>query len=120
MLRTLPANFCCADLICDFCGYLAQVTTARVLDVNVVPDQILGAAWTPQMKRMEAGIYFPLFLALVTKESRGKSIYYLPADLQTTDMFIPRKPLSSKARRAGWTGFMIDMRKATAQAIRLT
>ena len=118
-LRALPPNFRCADLICDFCGYLAQVKSSRVTDVDVLPDQILGAAWGPQKERMDAGIYFPLFLVLVAKESKNRAIYYLPADLQTAEMFIPRKPLSTTARRAGWTGFMIDMRKATAQAIRL-
>ena len=118
-LRALPINFRCADLICDFCGYLAQVKTARVKDLNKVPEQILGAAWGPQKERMEAGIYFPLFIVLVSQDSKDRSIYYLPADLQTSEMFIPRKPLSTTARRAGWIGYMIDMRKATAPAIRV-
>src|SRR5688500_9970616 len=29
-LKRLPNNFKCADLICDFCGYLAQVKAATV------------------------------------------------------------------------------------------
>jgi len=29
-LKKLPPNFKCADLICDFCGYLAQVKTKTV------------------------------------------------------------------------------------------
>lgn len=28
-LRKLPVNFRCADIICDFCGYLAQVKTTE-------------------------------------------------------------------------------------------
>lgn len=44
-LKRLPANFKCADVVCDFCGYLAQVKTVTVKVVDRVPDRILGAAW---------------------------------------------------------------------------
>ena len=63
-LKKLPLNFKCADIICDFCGYLAQVKTKNVKDINVFPKQILGAAWPPQKERMDAGIFFPLFVVL--------------------------------------------------------
>jgi hypothetical protein len=33
----------------------------------------------------------------------------LSADLQTKDMFKPRKPLSPSARRAGWQGFIYKL-----------
>ena len=52
-LRPLPANFRCADVICDFCGYLGQVKAATVSDVDVPPKTILGAAWKPQFERMQ-------------------------------------------------------------------
>src|SRR5689334_19755694 len=44
-LKRLPNNFKCADLICDFCGYLAQVKAATVRNHEVMPATILGAAW---------------------------------------------------------------------------
>src|SRR5690349_13644417 len=99
-LKCLPSNFKCADVICYFCGYLAQVKAARVRDVRVLPKQLLGAAWGPQHARMQAGIYFPLFIVLVGPTS--SAIYYLSADLQSPGMFVPRKPLSVTARKAGW------------------
>jgi hypothetical protein len=43
-LRRLPPNFKCADVICDFCGYLAQVKTASALSIDLIPATILGAA----------------------------------------------------------------------------
>ena len=43
-LVRLPKNFKCADLICDFCGYLAQVKTASKADISVVPKQVLGSS----------------------------------------------------------------------------
>ena len=113
-LVRLPPNFKCADVICDFCGYLAQVKAATVKAVDMLPRQVLGAAWAPQRERMEAGIYFPLFLVLAAADKASHAIYYLPADLQRPEMFKPRKPLSLTARRAGWTGFMYDLEPVRA------
>lgn len=73
-LRTLPANFKCADIICDFCGYLGQVKAHSCADGTTPPPKLLGAAWGPQQQRMEAGIYFPLFLVLVAQEAGRFSI----------------------------------------------
>jgi len=100
--KRLPANFKCADLICDFCGFLAQVktTTSRTIDA---PATILGAAWRPQKERMDSGIYFPLFL--VVRCNTQTAAYYLPTDFQSPALFTPRTPLSKTARKAGWQGF---------------
>src|SRR5258706_12707843 len=76
-LVRLPANFKCADIICDFCGYLAQVKASTVKDIGTIPKRVLGAAWGPQKERMDAAIYFPLFLVLVSKASKSSAIYYL-------------------------------------------
>jgi type II restriction enzyme len=88
-LKRLPTNFKCADVICDFCGYLAQVKALTVGDIDKIPDSVLGAAWGPQKERMAAAIYFPLFLVLVS--GRRHSIFYLSADLQVSEMFKPER-----------------------------
>ncbi|WP_208511476.1 DpnI domain-containing protein [Variovorax paradoxus] len=103
-LKRLPTNFKCADLICDFCGYLAQVKSISVRTLDLMPKQILGAAWGPQKERMDAGIYFPLFVVL--KAPTDFAIYYLPSDFQSPALFAERAPLSASAKRAGWQGFM--------------
>ena len=119
-LKLLPPNFKCADVICDFCGYMAQIKTANVTDVASVPSKILGAAWGPQKERMDAGIYFPLYLVLISKKQpQIFAIYYLAADLQTPEMFLARKPLSPSARRAGWQGFYYDMTAVAGSFVRL-
>lgn len=116
-LRVLPPNFKCADLVCDFCGYLAQVKSMNVTDIQKLPQKVLGGAWSVQKERMDAGIYFPLYLVLVDKiNPRNKSIFYLSADLQNSDMFVAREPLSQNARRAGWQGFYYDLTKVTIGA----
>ena len=114
-LKRLPTNFKCADIICDFCGFLAQVKTSDNNRIDEIPKTILGAAWKPQKERMDSAIYLPLDIVL--KNGRDCSIYYLSADLQDPGMFVPRKPLSSKAKRAGWQGFLYDMSKVNQYAI---
>ncbi|WP_433760905.1 DpnI domain-containing protein [Brucella anthropi] len=117
-LVRLPNNFKCADVICDFCGYLAQVKTTRVKDITCIPRLIMGAAWGPQNDRMLSSIYFPLFLVLVSS-TKEYSIFYLAADLQAPEMFKPRAPLSATARRAGWQGFMYDTQTVADHFVRL-
>jgi len=116
-LKKLPQNFKCADIICDFCGYLAQVKTKNVSNIDIFPKSILGAAWEPQKIRMDAGIFFPLFVVL--KEGKKYSIFYLSAELQDKKMFIKRKPLSPTAKRAGWTGYYLDGERIGKLATRL-
>lgn len=117
--RTLPANFKCADVVCDFCGYLAQVKTKSIKGKlpDECPQRIMGAAWGPQSARMDAGIYFSLYI--VVENELGKAvIFFLPRDLQTREMFESRAPLGPDAKRAGWIGFMIDTSKALAPPVR--
>ena len=117
-LRRLPTNFKCADVICDFCGYLAQVKGVSASSLEKCPPRILGAAWGVQRERMNAGIYFPLFIVLVNP--RGKaSIYYLSADLQDPSIFKKRRPLSASAVRAGWQGFMYDLSLILDRVVRI-
>lgn len=106
-LKRLPTNFKCADLICDFCGFLAQVKAMNVKALLPLPKQVLGAAWGPQKDRMDSAIYFPLYLVL--KAPSGSAIYYLSTDFQTPQLFVPRTPLSASAKRAGWQGFIYDL-----------
>jgi hypothetical protein len=58
---------------------------------------------------MAAGIYFPLFIVLVSPDRLRQAIYFLPADLQSPAMFERRNPLSDTARRAGWTGYRLRL-----------
>jgi type II restriction enzyme len=85
------------------------VKTTERNDVDTLPRQLMGAAWGPQAERMEAGIYFPLFIVLVTKDRQRSAVYCLPADLQSPEMFQRRKPVSATARRAGWEGYQIRL-----------
>lgn len=87
-LKRLPANFKCADIICDFCGFLAQVKTKQADDIDRIDNQIAGAGWVPQKARMDAGIYFPLYYVKISKDQKRSSIFYLPADYLRPDIFV--------------------------------
>jgi len=114
-LCRLPTNFKCADVICDFCGYLAQVKTAASRDNSKPPDSILGAAWSTQRERMRAGIYFPLFVVLRT--GRNFAVYYLATEFQSRALFRKRAPLSNGSKRAGWQGFRYDIAQLRSGAL---
>lgn len=116
-LKRLPPNFKCADLVCDFCGYLAQVKATTVSDDLTLPKKILGAAWGPQKDRMDAGIYFPLFVVLKAKTTNDFAILYLSADLQAPNLFQVRKPLGPNAKRAGWQGFYYNIETASQSLV---
>ncbi len=115
-LKRLPTNFKCADIICDFCGYLAQVKTKSKANIDELPKTILGAAWGVQNERLDSAIYMPLFIVLVNSEYEY-GIYYLSADLQVPELFVPRKPLSDIAKRPGWQGFSYDLEKLKGNPI---
>lgn len=117
--KLLPSNFKCADVICDFCGYLTQVKTAKVRNIDEIPGYVLGGAWGPQKERMSSAIFFSLYLVLATENRKTYSIFYLSRDLQEEQMFVARKPLSDKARRAGWQGFKMDFEEMTERFVRL-
>lgn len=119
-LKRLPPNFKCADIICDFCGYLAQVKAKNVTDTAKLPKVVPGAAWGPQEDRMQAGIYFPLFLVLVNKDTpKDYAIYYLSADLQTPALFKARNKLSDTAKRSGWQGFHYNFNNIDNRIVRV-
>jgi hypothetical protein len=115
-LKRLPPNFKCADLICDFCGYLAQVKTLTSNSSLAVPNVIVGAAWGPQYERLKMGIYFPLFIVL--RAGRASAGYYLSSDAQDSSIFHKRIRLGPAAKRAGWQGFVYRLSEAHHRALR--
>lgn len=90
----------------------------KAADINKSPQKVLGAAWSVQKERMDAGIYFSVFFVQIDPQETF-SIFYLSADLQTPDIFKARKPLSATAKRAGWQGFFYDLTDVQNRLVRL-
>jgi hypothetical protein len=79
---------------------------------------VLGGAWGPQHHRVIAGIFHPLYVATFTGRSLLR-IDYVPAHMLSAypSVFKPRTKLSETARRAGWQGFVYDLRELPAVAM---
>lgn len=109
-LTPLPVNFQCADLICKFCGYLAQVKSVTMA-ADDRPTTVLGAAWGPQHDQILNGIFQPLFVVGFSPDLNLVRMDYVPAHIleATPSVFEPRRPLGPTANRAGWTGFYYNL-----------
>jgi hypothetical protein len=111
--RRLPTNFECADVICKFCGYLAQVKATRLpASSTELPRRFLSAAWQPQHERIIAGIFHGLYL--VSYRQNGKTLVridFVPPHVLKAcpEVFAPRNPLSAQAKRAGWQGYYLNI-----------
>lgn len=111
-LSPLPVNFQCADLICKFCGYLAQVKAVTLPEGSTDrPHSVLGAAWGPQQAQIIAGIFHGLYLVGYSPARKLVRIDYVPAHVlqASPEVYVPRKPLSDTASRAGWQGFKYNL-----------
>lgn len=111
--RKLPTNFECADVICKFCGYLAQVKATRLPDGSTdLPRRFMSAAWKPQHERIIAGIFHGLYLVSYKQDEKTLvRIDFVPPHVleAAPEVFEPRKPLSANAKRAGWTGYSLNI-----------
>lgn len=70
-------------MICDFCGFTAQVKAVSLQPGTRLPRTLLGASWPVQRERMEAHIYLPLFIVAVRGVTNPAEVYYLPSDLRS-------------------------------------
>ncbi len=109
-LRPLEAGFQCADVICKFCGFLAQVKATRV-SPEKRPTRVLGGSWTPQHEQILADIFQALFIVTLDSSGRPHSIYYVPAHILRAhpSVYKPRNPLPPTARRPNFRGFVYDL-----------
>jgi len=116
--RPLPTNFECVDVICKFCGFLAQVKATSRASSDGPPATVLGGAWRPQHQRVIAGIFHPVYVVTYAGTSLTR-IDYVPAHMLGAHpaVFKPRAKLSESAKRAGWQGFVYDFRELPAIAI---
>lgn len=114
-LTRLPKGFQCADVICKFCGFLAQVKATTSSD-GKLPKRALGGSWRPQHEQILADIFHALFIVPMNKDHQVEAIYYIPSHVlrATPSVYEPRAPLAETAQRAGWTGFTYSLSRLPA------
>jgi hypothetical protein len=115
-LKQLGVNFRCADVICDFCGFVAQVKARDVKSAKERVQTVLGGAWRIQEEKISAGIYHPLYIVKLV-QGKPVAIDYIAADFLKPEIYVPRRALSERARRKGWQGFYYDLRKLDEDVI---
>jgi len=107
-LVALPPNYPTVDIVCQFCSQTAQVKSLRLRRIDSgLPNIITAAAWGPQKKRMNAGIFQPLYI-VTFYGGKAISILYISPGVQKKYqkiLFKKRKPLPDYNKRAGWQGF---------------
>ena len=106
-LKPLSQNFECADLICKFCGFLAQVkATTLAAEAEGFPSRIQGAGWRPKRDQIRAGIYHGLFLVGYSPKGKLVRIEYIPPHIlqATPNLYVPRV-IGPGAKRAGHAMF---------------
>ena len=111
--RRLPTNFKCADVICDFCGFLAQVKAVSSKNIETVPRTILGAAWRVQRKGW-------------SQESTFLCISFGSMIAGSTPFSISRRNAEpghlrreKATKRSGWQGFIYDLTGRENSIVRL-
>ena len=105
-------------MICKFCGFLAQVKATSRSSNDGPPPTVLGGAWQPQHERVIAGIFHPVYVVTFAGAKLAR-IDYVPAHMLGAHpaVFKPRARLSETAQRAGWQGFVYDLRELPSVAI---
>lgn len=113
-LRKLPVNFLCADIICDFCGYLAQVKTTERADVDTLPRALMGSAWGPQKERMDASRCSSWSPTRTGQRTRSIISQLISSTRRCSSNVSPYASLPAGPN--GWdTGYASTCQKATSQ-----
>jgi len=118
-LTALPVNFDCADVICRFCGFMAQVKAITSV-TGAWPSTLPGGSWPRQQEQIIAGITHALFVvSFDPKDRRLVAIDYVPSDIlkAVPDAFVPRKPTKPAGRSTPFVGFRYDSRRIPAIGI---
>lgn len=115
-LTRLPNNFDCADVICRFCGFMAQVKSVTSAS-GEWPNTIPGGSWPRQQEQIIGGIFHALFVvAFEPKKRHLVSIDYVPSHVlqAVPDAYVPRKPTHPAGRSNPFLGFRYDSRRIPA------
>jgi type II restriction enzyme len=100
------------DLICNNCNqkYQIKAKSATPLQVNKIKSnntfKTVGAEYSTTLKNINENIDY-LILLYDKNSYEVYNILYIKNEFITKECIIPRKPLSSIAKRAGWQGCQI-------------
>lgn len=95
-----------ADFFCASCQYDFELKSQQ----KAIGEKVQGGAWQKMIDRITS-LQNPHFFFLAYQNDCVKDLILVPRYFFTPDIIEKRKPLSEKARRAGWTGCNILLGK---------
>ena len=119
---TLPCPFChetslakyktnqkSKDVLCGKCGCEIQIKATKHTKNARTTIKLLGAEYRTTLSSVKENNVHYLVLLYSTKDGKYtiRDICLIHHDDITESCIIPRKPLSSAAKRAGWQGCML-------------
>lgn len=108
MKNNLPV----ADMICKNCGENFELKSKK----NSIGSKIVDGAYQTMIERITSNKNPQLFVMNYSEKFFVTDLIFIPKFFFTPDIIEKRNPLSKNARRAGWTGCNILLKKIPEQA----
>lgn len=99
-LAPMPPNTRVVDFQCPVCGQLYQLKSSKTWNET----RIMDAAYDAMVAAIRSDATPNLFVMQYTPDWLVRNLLLVPRFFFTESVIEKRKPLSSKARRAGWVG----------------
>lgn len=112
----LPRNTPCVDVKCSSCEVESQVKAITLKSRHAIPLTVLGGSWKSKKKHLEEHGFVPYFLVFFSIKG-VVSVFYLPVEGQSIEIFKVRNPLTSNAKSPGWVGYELKPRTWTEKLI---
>ncbi|WP_299186040.1 DpnI domain-containing protein [uncultured Psychrobacter sp.] len=96
-----------ADFYCSNCDEQYELKSKKAKLSNIIND----GAYKTMIERINSEDNPSFFFLTYSKECTVNSFLIIPKHFFKSDMIVKRKPLSITAKRAGWVGCNIDLRK---------
>ena len=96
-----------ADFYCANCKEEYELKSKKAKLSNIIND----GAYDTMIERINSDNNPSFFFLTYSQEYRVNNFLIIPKQFFKPDMIIKRKPLSVTAKRAGWVGCNIDLRK---------
>ena len=106
-LSEFPNGQPVADFYCGSCTEQYELKSKKAILSNIIND----GAYDTMIQRINSDDNPSFFFLTYSKELSVNNFLIIPKHFFKPDMIVKRKPLSVTARRAGWVGCNIDLRK---------
>ena len=110
-VEKLYNNLPVADVFCGNCGEIFELKSKK----NNIGSKITDGSYNTMIERINSNMNPELFVLQYSAEFSVTNLIFIPKFFFTSDIIEKRKPLSSKARRSGWTGCNILYQKIPEQ-----